>query len=575
MSGEPLANGRLEIYTLNVEQADAHAVITEDGAINLIDADKTAVGEELDTILDGRIASETETGNIPIETFLVTHFHKDHSRGVGTLHDHGYEIQHVIEPAENRYELADLDTGKPEEGVSQTVLETYERGLEKHDPESVRQVSEGESLSTDLDTQVVAPPSEPGTLRFTSPVTGRENTLKPTGANANSLAFKTEGDQSVLFMGDIEDTAGLNGETRLMHQHDSEESDVDLTADILVLAHHGSDNATSTEFLDRVDPEVAVISSDLGQQHNHPTDEVLKNLYEHDVAVYWTAGHGTTRTDLDQTLSPAPMTDLETTNAADIAALKHYCRETDVAPEDVETLAPGNLPEETPNWITTAAPLVAQTREAIADAAITNADTVEEVRQTLASTPNAHDYLRAGVQADRDEHVTTTEDVNRTRESFFNAKRAERAYRQLPLHTRIRANLPTRFGGIDHPLQDIPDSDDIEGPRDVGELPKAVRTPSAGELRDQNRIFIAEHFRTAEDAADRAVATATTNADVTRRLRETPGAHKDFLYAIESPHAHTADDRKQAVSEELTPTNERTRSAEREQNQDRDRSLGL
>lgn len=47
-----------------------------------------------------------------------------------------------------------------------------------------------------------------------------------------------------------------------MQQHDDPGSDVDLAVDVLFVAHHGSANATSEEFLKRVDPEFAIISSD-------------------------------------------------------------------------------------------------------------------------------------------------------------------------------------------------------------------------------------------------------------------------------------------------------------------------
>lgn len=97
--------------------------------------------------------------------------------------------------------MRNRETGKPEKGVKKTVKMSYARALKKHDPETIRQVSEGDSLSPDSDSQIVAPPSESGKLEFTSPATGRKNTLKATGANANSLVFKTVGEQSALFMG--------------------------------------------------------------------------------------------------------------------------------------------------------------------------------------------------------------------------------------------------------------------------------------------------------------------------------------------------------------------------------------
>jgi competence protein ComEC len=535
MSGEPLANGRREIYTLDVEQADAHAIITEDGTINLIDADKTKVGDELDTILNGRATPKTDTGYIPIETFAVTHIHDDHAKGVGTLHDHGYEIQHVVEPARDRYELRDPGTGKPQKGVKDVVMDTYVKGLKKHDPETIRQVAVGDSLSPDWAAQVVAPPSEPGTLRFTSPATGRENTLKPTGANANSLAFKTEGEQSVLFMGDVEDTGGLNGETRLLHQHDSDESDVDLNADILVLAHHGSDNATSEAFVERVDPEIAVISSDLGTKHDHPRDSVLKTLHEHDVDVYWTAGHGTIRTDLDQTLSPDPTTDLATTDAADLAALKYYCRENDVAPEEVETLAPGNLPHETPDWITTAAPLVAQTREEIADAAITNAETTEDVYQALKDHHPANRYLYLAIEDDRTEHVTTAATVRENQQRRDTAEQ-EQAAAQPSWRDRVQSALPL-VPGPDLPEYSGPTPEEIEGPFKEAALPNAIRDSRTAKTMREDAFTDEsppDYLLDAEEQANNAVNNAENVADLCEILREHPGTHRDLMKAIET-----------------------------------------
>ncbi|WP_390205601.1 hypothetical protein [Halocatena marina] len=108
-------------------------------------------------------------------------------------------------------------------------------------------------------------------------------------------------------MGDVQDKSDHYGESWLIQEHDNPENDVDLNADVLVAAHHGSNKATSTEFLDRVDPEVAVISSGLHNKHTsenqhdaHPHDATLKRLYDRDIGVYWTPGHGTLRTDLTQ-----------------------------------------------------------------------------------------------------------------------------------------------------------------------------------------------------------------------------------------------------------------------------------
>jgi hypothetical protein len=325
-------------------------------------------------------------------------------------------------------------------------------------------------------------------------------------------------------MGDVQDKSDHYAESWLIQQHDKGE--VNLNADILSVAHHGSANATSTEFLDRVDPEVAVISSDLGQQHNHPTDEVLKNLYEHDVGVYWTAGHGTTRTDLDETLSPTPTNALETTHPADIAALKHYCGDADVAPEEVETLAPGNLPEETPDWITNTAPLVAQTREEIVDAAIMNAETTEDLYETLKDHHPANRHLYTGIEDDRDEHVTTAATVERNNQQRETARR-EQAAAQPSRLDRIQSTLPL-VPDPDVPEYNGPAPEKIEEPFEEDDLPEAVTdSRTAQTMREDafTRESPPEYLLDAEEYTNTAVNNAENFEDLCETLRNHPDTH--------------------------------------------------
>lgn len=319
--------------------------------------------------------------------------------------------------------------------------------LEKHSIDTVSQVSTRESISVDSDTDisVLAPPDTEDSIDVTRASTGSDVNLPPIRPNENSAVYKIEDERSALFMGDVQDKSDHYGESWLIQEHDDPEDDLDLDADVLVVSHHGSNKATSKEFLERINPEMALISSGLNNtytsenQHDaHPHDTTLERLHDRDIEVYWTAGHGTTRTDLDSDgARPESTTNLDTTDAADLAALKYYCREHDVSPERIAALTPEHLPEETPEWVADSAPMLVETTEELLDTAITNAESVEDIRQTLGATPDAHDQLYETVQADREEHVTTTADVERNRNEYFNAKRKERNYRRLPLHTRL------------------------------------------------------------------------------------------------------------------------------------------
>ncbi|MEX2228847.1 MAG: DNA internalization-related competence protein ComEC/Rec2 [Dehalococcoidia bacterium] len=76
-------------------------------------------------------------------------------------------------------------------------------------------------------------------------------------------------------------------------------SGVSLHADALVVPHHGSRTSSTPEFLDAVDPAVAVISVGSRNSFGHPSPEVLERYTQSGVAVYRTdlAGDVTLRTD--------------------------------------------------------------------------------------------------------------------------------------------------------------------------------------------------------------------------------------------------------------------------------------
>ena len=69
--------------------------------------------------------------------------------------------------------------------------------------------------------------------------------------------------------------------------------------DVLKVAHHGSKNSTTKEFLDLAKPKVALISAGQKNSYGHPHKETLKRLQEYGVRIYNTqeAGAVTIETD--------------------------------------------------------------------------------------------------------------------------------------------------------------------------------------------------------------------------------------------------------------------------------------
>lgn len=62
---------------------------------------------------------------------------------------------------------------------------------------------------------------------------------------------------------------------------------------VLVIAHHGSSNASSDPFLQAVDPSLAVISVGEGNDYGHPHQEVLDKLERMGIPYYRTDENGT------------------------------------------------------------------------------------------------------------------------------------------------------------------------------------------------------------------------------------------------------------------------------------------
>ena len=97
--------------------------------------------------------------------------------------------------------------------------------------------------------------------------------------NDMSLVVKiVYGDTSFLFTGDIETDA----EGRLLS------TDIDLNADVLKVAHHGSSSSSSPSFLEKVNPKHAVISCGKGNRYRHPHQQTLDELKNRSVDLYRT-----------------------------------------------------------------------------------------------------------------------------------------------------------------------------------------------------------------------------------------------------------------------------------------------
>lgn len=136
-----------------------------------------------------------------------------------------------------------------------------------------------------VDVQPIDPPFIEGLEKTSGP--GYRNMfyhpkfLKDNSNDNSSIKFFRSGSFTVLSLGDVQDpgiAAMLRRDRTLCRE-----------VDVLILAHHGADNGfTTKKFLEEIDPQVAICTSNYDNQFDHPRQEIRDMLYELGIPLYTT-----------------------------------------------------------------------------------------------------------------------------------------------------------------------------------------------------------------------------------------------------------------------------------------------
>lgn len=222
----------------NVGQGDSALLITKQANI-LIDTGPN----------NGQVLKCLEN-NLPfwdktVDIVLISHWDSDHSGGLADILKY-YEVKNIF--------CADYESGTNEQKSCSKKLKFSDivsvGSIEFEVLSSGQKLSEAEKIKVD----------------------DNENSV------VGILSYK---DKKILFTGDT----SIEIEQRLVWREILNEK-----VDILKVSHHGSAAATSDLLLNKIIPEVAVIS--VGKNSfGHPTNETLKRLENHNVKVL--------RTDMD------------------------------------------------------------------------------------------------------------------------------------------------------------------------------------------------------------------------------------------------------------------------------------
>jgi competence protein ComEC len=100
--------------------------------------------------------------------------------------------------------------------------------------------------------------------------------------NTSIVAKLIFGENSFLFTGD----AYKSVEKKLV------DKEINLTSDVFKVGHHGSKTSNSEEFIEKVSPEIAVISAGQDNPYHHPHQETLDTLEKYGIKILRTDKDG-------------------------------------------------------------------------------------------------------------------------------------------------------------------------------------------------------------------------------------------------------------------------------------------
>lgn len=243
-------NQNLVVHYLDVGQGDSIFVELPNSQTMLIDAGIKNEGEGIKNYI-------SSLGYSSIDYLVATHPHADH---IGSM----------------AYVVENMNIGSIYMPKVSTTTKTYEKLLTAISDKNLKIKSAHSGMSIlnkdNLNVDILGP------------VTIDEDEL-----NNCSVIIKIKyQNNKFLFIGDAE-----------KDELSSVASDV--SADVLKVGHHGSRTSTTKDFLERVNPKIAVISVGKDNDYGHPHKKTINLLNEFDIETYRTDKDGTVTITSDET----------------------------------------------------------------------------------------------------------------------------------------------------------------------------------------------------------------------------------------------------------------------------------
>lgn len=245
-------DGLLHLYLLDIGQGDALLLVSPNGRRLLID------GGPSPPALLAQLGRLTAPWDRRLDLVLLSHPDADHVGGLPEVLRR-YRVGAVVDP--------ELAAESPDAAAWSAALDEVPHPLPRHRAGAGGRIVLDRAAGVQLD--LLWPP-EPR-------LSGVES---PTNENAVVLRLRY-GTTRALFTGDI----GAPAEAALLAQG------LDLRAELLKVAHHGSKGSSTEAFLAAVRPRAALIGVGRDNRYGHPAPEALERLAAAGVSQVWRTDH--------------------------------------------------------------------------------------------------------------------------------------------------------------------------------------------------------------------------------------------------------------------------------------------
>ena len=306
----------LKVTFLDVGQGDCIFLQTENGASYLTDGGSSSVSKvgkyRMIPFLKCQGASQ-------IKAVFVSHADSDHYNGIAELLEQaeleGIRVENLV--------LTDIADECRSEGYEELVELAGQNGITVQLLHEGQQLQDGELLFQCLHPSKGYRAEDLNETSMVLLVTYREFSMLLTGdvqgAGEEHLTQELQ-DWKEPGVTQMQDVIRISGEEESMEEESMEEqsmeeqsiederieeqieekrpqnkmganhTETELT--ILKVAHHGSKNSTSEEFLKAANPKLAIISCGKGNRYGHPHEETLERLEKVDIPWFCTKDYG-------------------------------------------------------------------------------------------------------------------------------------------------------------------------------------------------------------------------------------------------------------------------------------------